>query len=149
MRNAVLLALVGALSGHALGGEPAERALPNPEQGGPIAEPRVPTPQPGPRGCEAIEADARALLEEARACSPEVGCAMLSFDQLVGPANCVAAFQCSGTVSGDLDRAAFLEAVASLVVEKLACGECATAACMPPAELVPTCVQGRCELLQR
>jgi hypothetical protein len=149
MRNAVLLVLVGALSGHALGGEPVERALPNPELGGPIAEPRVPTPQPGPRGCEAIEADARALLEEARTCSPEVGCAMLSFDQLVGPANCVAAFQCTAVVSGDLDRAAFLEAVAPLVVEKLACGECATAACMPPLELVAVCVRGRCEVQPR
>lgn len=124
----VLVFLVGA----ALAGT-AVRATPAPD------EPE----RPAPRDCAAIEADARAMLENARLC--DGACEVVSMRALVGD-SCVAAFQCSAALPADVDHDAFVLAAQALDAEKRACGECAQAACVPPAELEARCVDGRCEL---
>lgn len=144
MRIAVLLApLVAALvTGIALAADPPMDA-PLPDV--PV-EPGLPNP-PVTRVPSEIEADVRALVEEARACTDAVGCQIVNLDTLVGSNSCVAALQCETAVSADLDTAAFVAEVTPLVTEKKASGECAQASCRPPSELRAACVVGRCEIV--
>lgn len=165
MRNAVLFVLglaglsAGVMTGFALAEAPADNPADTPADA-PLDDPRRPPidrppVEPGlpnvpiTRTCEEIEETARGLVAEAQTCTEDVGCEILMVEELVGPENCVGAFQCGVAVSADLDRAAFLEVAAPLVVEKLECGECAQAACMPPAELITECIVGRCEIYPR
>ena len=108
--------------------------------------PASPPERPAPRDCAAIEADARALVEEARACSGR--CVVMSFHALVGDA-CTAAFQCSVALPAELDLDAFAREARALDDETRACGECARAACVPPSELDARCVDGACTLVPR
>lgn len=143
--------LAGITAGLALAGDPADVPVEDqrrPPIDRPPLEPGLPN-VPIARTCEEIEATARGLVAEAQTCTEDVGCELLSFAELVGPENCVGAFQCGTAVAADLDRAAFLEVAAPLVTEKIACGECAQAACVPPTSLMAVCVEGRCELRPR
>ena len=99
------------------------------------------------RSCADIEADARALVDDAQGCAGS--CAVVSFAELLGPDTCVAAFQCATSLPAELDRAAFVVSARALIEEKRDCGECATAACRPPEDLAATCVDGACELVPR
>ncbi|MFN7142664.1 MAG: hypothetical protein ACK4YP_02730 [Myxococcota bacterium] len=155
MRITVLLAalvagigLAGAQDTPATGDAPVQNRgdgpfpveLPNPSPG----RPNVPIT----RACADIEADARALVDAARVCdvNTENGCEVVSLEELVQPDSCIAAFQCSAPLSPEIDRRAFVARAVQLEAEKLACGECAMAACQPPAELEAVCVEGLCEL---
>ncbi|MES2640520.1 MAG: hypothetical protein V4850_13590 [Myxococcota bacterium] len=93
------------------------------------------------------EAEARALVEEHQVCTEDVGCELQSFEALLGPDTCLAAFQCSVALSADADLTAFQRAAEPLIAEQRASGACAMAACSPPSELRAACVSGRCELL--
>ncbi|MDP2310761.1 MAG: hypothetical protein Q8P18_32385 [Pseudomonadota bacterium] len=141
MRIAILLAVIGGL---ALAGSDV------PAPGRPVG-PGLPTPPiaPIPEENEPpdVEARARALVEEAGVCTEDVGCELQSFEALLGPDRCVAAFQCSAAFSAGADLTAFQRAAAPLIEEQRATGLCATAGCSPPSELVAACVEGRCQIL--
>jgi hypothetical protein len=94
-----------------------------------------------------LEAEARALLDEYQVCAEDVGCELHSFEALLGPDTCLAAFQCSVALSADADLFKFQRAAQALIEEQRASGACAMAACSPPSELRAACVSGRCEIL--
>ncbi len=136
-----IIVLLGLLAGLAFAG--GDTPLP-------IDQPRPPQPNvPIVRACEEIEADARTLLAEAQACTKADACEVVSFEQLVGPDSCVAAFQCAGALSAEADQEEFVAVARLLADEKRACGECSEAACRPPEELRAECVDGRCVLTLR
>lgn len=137
MRITVVLAL---LAGIALAGEGRDEPFPGRQ---PPVRPGLPNP-PITRLCEDIEADARALVDSVGACTTT--CTLVSLETLAGPDSCTAALQCAAAVGEGFDGQQFGQVARALAEEKRACGECATAACMPPADLVALCVEGRCVL---
>lgn len=82
-----------------------------------------------PDDCPDIKAQAKALVAEAQACSPENECVKFSYYENVGSDRCLEAFLCDTALGAHVDLEAFSAEARSLVESFRDCGECVVAGC--------------------
>jgi hypothetical protein len=99
--------------------------------------------------CDAVEEQARALVDELAACNPGDTCQVIQLADLAGDDNCTAAFQCSAAVHPTAGFDSFRERAQKLAKDKRSCGRCVMAACVDPGLLQSMCNPRtrRCELI--
>lgn len=104
--------------------------------------------------CDTIQDRAADLVLEYQACTPEVGCEVVSFyDGIVGANTCFAAFQCFGAFPIGADLTPLAEAATTITEERdaAACGDCRDdVSCAPAEDFRAECNEstGRCEIVE-
>ena len=96
--------------------------------------------------CPELEDEARALRDEAAACSAGDSCMFVNMYDIAGENNCLLPFQCDKPVNANTDLEALRSRARRIVKDFDGCNTCAMADCMPTDMLVLRCDEtlGRC-----
>jgi hypothetical protein len=101
--------------------------------------------------CPELQEEARALRDEAAACSAGDSCIIVDMYDIAGQNNCLLTFQCHKAVNANTDLDAFRRSARRIVKDYSGCSECAIASCFNPEMQIARCdeTQGACVLEER
>ena len=98
--------------------------------------------------CDELRSQSKALLQEYAACSGDDACKLVDMYTLLGPENCLGAFQCSQALNSRVRDLEFQERALVVVEDYETCSQCEQASCPDPATTKARCnpTTRQCEL---